>query len=126
MFLHATPLLYTVFRYVEDEYPSGHSAIWGSYYDRKTKEWGYACCQATTFSAYCTNTNIKLNKNSIIPKEKSKKASTPNHLKRQITVASKPSEYFENEKKRTNAGYLAVKGVVASQTKKRVVEDGDE
>ena len=31
-----------------------HTAVWGSYYDRKTGEWGYACCWSVLRESYCT------------------------------------------------------------------------
>lgn len=29
-------------------------SVWGSFYDRGTKAWGYGCCHSTLFSSYCT------------------------------------------------------------------------
>ena len=34
-------------RYEEDLLESGHTAVWGSYFDEETKKWGYACCKIT-------------------------------------------------------------------------------
>ena len=40
-------------KYAEDEWPGNHTSVWGSYYDKTGKVWGYACCHATTHNAYC-------------------------------------------------------------------------
>jgi len=32
----------------------GHSTVWGSWYDKHEREWGYACCYGTTRGALCT------------------------------------------------------------------------
>ncbi|GIX64683.1 pre-mRNA-splicing factor Slu7 [Babesia caballi] len=39
--------------YEEDVHPLGHTAVWGSYYDRATKRWGYGCCKSTAKTAPC-------------------------------------------------------------------------
>lgn len=41
--------------YVEDEYISSHTQIWGSYYDMETKKWGFRCCKQTCRFSKCTN-----------------------------------------------------------------------
>ncbi|KAJ8902496.1 hypothetical protein NDN08_006899 [Rhodosorus marinus] len=41
-------------RYPEDVLEGNHPAIWGSYYDKKERKWGYGCCLQTTRNAYCT------------------------------------------------------------------------
>lgn len=41
--------------YVEDEYISNHTQIWGSYYDLETKKWGFRCCKQTCRFSKCTN-----------------------------------------------------------------------
>jgi pre-mRNA-processing factor SLU7 len=38
----------------EDVHPSGHRSAWGSWFDVKTKTWGYACCCTVFRDAYCT------------------------------------------------------------------------
>lgn len=38
----------------EDVYVNGHKAVWGSFYDRTTGLWGYACCHITNRGALCT------------------------------------------------------------------------
>lgn len=41
--------------YVEDEYVSNHTQIWGSFYDMETKKWGFRCCKQTCRFSKCTN-----------------------------------------------------------------------
>ena len=39
--------------YEEDVFPGNHSSVWGSWWDRRTRAWGYGCCHSTTKNAYC-------------------------------------------------------------------------
>lgn len=39
--------------YPEDVLVLGHKAIWGSWFDRETQLWGYACCKTTYRETYC-------------------------------------------------------------------------
>lgn len=32
---------------------NNHTAIWGSYYDVSTGQWGYGCCHSTIHASYC-------------------------------------------------------------------------
>ena len=41
--------------YVEDEYISNHTQVWGSYYDLEAKKWGFRCCKQTCRFSKCTN-----------------------------------------------------------------------
>lgn len=41
----------------EDVYINRHTSVWGSYYDRSTGLWGYACCHITNRAAYCTKSS---------------------------------------------------------------------
>lgn len=41
-------------KYEEDVLEGNHTAVWGSYYDRKAGEWGYACCWSVLRGSYCT------------------------------------------------------------------------
>ncbi|KIP05104.1 hypothetical protein PHLGIDRAFT_92581 [Phlebiopsis gigantea 11061_1 CR5-6] len=41
-------------KYAEDVYINNHTAIWGSFYDVATSQWGYACCHSTVHLSYCT------------------------------------------------------------------------
>ncbi|KAK6588231.1 step II splicing factor [Cryptosporidium xiaoi] len=40
-------------RYVEDDYISNHTQIWGSYYDMDSKKWGFRCCKQTCRFSKC-------------------------------------------------------------------------
>ncbi|WBY54532.1 pre-mRNA-splicing factor SLU7 [Plasmodium yoelii yoelii] len=40
-------------KYEEDIYISDHTSIFGSYYDRETKKWGYKCCKCTDKFQHC-------------------------------------------------------------------------
>lgn len=35
-------------------HPPLPQSVWGSFYDRSTRSWGYACCHAALASSYCT------------------------------------------------------------------------
>lgn len=35
-------------------YVNNHTAVWGSFYDSSTGEWGFACCHSTVHLSYCT------------------------------------------------------------------------
>ncbi|KZT08346.1 pre-mRNA-splicing factor SLU7 [Laetiporus sulphureus 93-53] len=41
-------------KYPEDVHVNNHMAVWGSWYDPASGEWGYACCHSTTHLSYCT------------------------------------------------------------------------
>ena len=34
-------------KYIEDTKHGNHTATWGSYFDPKTKRWGFKCCRST-------------------------------------------------------------------------------
>lgn len=40
-------------KYPEDVYNNNHTSVWGSYYDRSTGQWGYACCHSFLHISYC-------------------------------------------------------------------------
>ncbi|KAG5354595.1 Pre-mRNA-splicing factor SLU7 [Yarrowia sp. B02] len=42
-----------VSKYEEDVFPGNHTAIWGSWYDKEEKKWGYGCCHCTVKNGYC-------------------------------------------------------------------------
>lgn len=44
----------TVSKYTEDVYPSNHTSVWGSHFDRTAKRWGFACCRSLLKMSYCT------------------------------------------------------------------------
>ncbi|KAI0785662.1 pre-mRNA-splicing factor SLU7 [Abortiporus biennis] len=41
-------------KYPEDVYINNHTAVWGSWYDPSSGEWGFACCHSTVHLSYCT------------------------------------------------------------------------
>ncbi|KAI8993021.1 pre-mRNA-splicing factor SLU7 [Trametes punicea] len=41
-------------KYPEDVYINNHTAVWGSWYDITTGQWGYACCHSSVHMSYCT------------------------------------------------------------------------
>lgn len=41
-------------RFEEDVYDNNHTAVWGSWYDLTTGQWGYKCCHSTISNSYCT------------------------------------------------------------------------
>jgi pre-mRNA-processing factor SLU7 len=41
-------------KYEEDVYVNNHKSVWGSWYDRVHRAWGYACCHQTFMNSYCT------------------------------------------------------------------------
>jgi pre-mRNA-processing factor SLU7 len=40
-------------KYEEDIYHNNHSSIFGSFYDTRTRRWGYRCCHSTEKMSYC-------------------------------------------------------------------------
>ncbi|WWC96096.1 pre-mRNA-splicing factor SLU7 [Kwoniella sp. B9012] len=41
-------------KYDEDVYINNHTAVWGSYYDLSSGQWGYGCCHSLISGSYCT------------------------------------------------------------------------
>lgn len=41
-------------KYEEDVHPGNHKSVWGSWYDKSSGAWGFACCHSTIFNSYCT------------------------------------------------------------------------
>lgn len=41
-------------KYPEDILENNHKMIWGSYYDKRERRWGYGCCFQTVRNSYCT------------------------------------------------------------------------
>ncbi|EPQ57288.1 hypothetical protein GLOTRDRAFT_137647 [Gloeophyllum trabeum ATCC 11539] len=41
-------------KYAEDVYINNHTAVWGSWFDPSTGQWGFACCHSTIHASYCT------------------------------------------------------------------------
>ncbi|TRM69423.1 Pre-mRNA splicing Prp18-interacting factor-domain-containing protein [Schizophyllum amplum] len=40
-------------KYPEDVFTNNHTAVWGSWYDKATGVWGYACCHSSLHLSYC-------------------------------------------------------------------------
>ena len=40
-------------KYAEDVLEQNHLAVWGSYYSKTKRQWGYACCHSTIRGSYC-------------------------------------------------------------------------
>lgn len=41
-------------KYEEDVFVNNHTSVWGSFFHRGRRCWGYACCHALTKNSYCT------------------------------------------------------------------------
>ncbi|KDO34954.1 hypothetical protein SPRG_01016 [Saprolegnia parasitica CBS 223.65] len=41
-------------KYMEDIYENNHTQIWGSWYDKAARAWGFACCHSKVRKSYCT------------------------------------------------------------------------
>ncbi|KAI0093237.1 pre-mRNA-splicing factor SLU7 [Irpex rosettiformis] len=41
-------------KYAEDVYINNHTAVWGSWYDAASGQWGFACCHSAVHLSYCT------------------------------------------------------------------------
>lgn len=41
-------------KYEEDVMINNHTAVWGSYFNRLTQQWGFACCHSLLKNSYCT------------------------------------------------------------------------
>jgi pre-mRNA-processing factor SLU7 len=44
-------------KYDEDVLEINHSAVWGSFYNIETKQWGYGCCKSVIRNSYCNATS---------------------------------------------------------------------
>ncbi|KAG5369289.1 Pre-mRNA-splicing factor SLU7 [Yarrowia sp. C11] len=51
-----------VSKYEEDVFPGNHTSVWGSYYDKETHKWGYACCHCLIKNGYCVGEKGKKKK----------------------------------------------------------------
>eukprot|EP00606_Chrysophyceae_sp_TOSAG23-5_P000261 GSChrysophyteH2.ASY1.ANO1.712.1 assembled CDS len=47
-------------KYAEDVYEHNHTEVWGSYYNRRSDEWGYNCCWQCLRSSFCTGNAGKM------------------------------------------------------------------
>lgn len=41
-------------KYPEDVFPNNHTSVWGSWYDKESGQWGFACCHSLISRSYCT------------------------------------------------------------------------
>ncbi|KAI0683581.1 Pre-mRNA splicing Prp18-interacting factor-domain-containing protein [Cytidiella melzeri] len=41
-------------KYPEDVFVNNHTAVWGSWYDPSSGQWGFACCHSAVHLSYCT------------------------------------------------------------------------
>jgi pre-mRNA-processing factor SLU7 len=41
-------------KYEEDVFINNHTSVWGSFYSRSRRAWGYACCHSLMKNSYCT------------------------------------------------------------------------
>ncbi|OQS00470.1 hypothetical protein ACHHYP_03562 [Achlya hypogyna] len=46
-------------KYLEDVLENNHTSVWGSWYDRAARAWGFACCHSTVRKSYCTGAQGK-------------------------------------------------------------------
>ncbi|KAI0051883.1 pre-mRNA-splicing factor SLU7 [Auriscalpium vulgare] len=68
-------------KYAEDAYINNHTAVWGSYYDVASSQWGYKCCHSLVHISYCTGD---------AGKEASQASSAQNLLKASVAVDNAP------------------------------------
>lgn len=47
-------------KYEEDVFINNHTSVWGSYYNRARRSWGYQCCHSLMKNSYCTGEKGKL------------------------------------------------------------------
>eukprot|EP00658_Telonema_sp_P-2_P045347 TRINITY_DN3328_c0_g1_i3.p1 TRINITY_DN3328_c0_g1~~TRINITY_DN3328_c0_g1_i3.p1 ORF type:complete len:120 (+),score=35.02 TRINITY_DN3328_c0_g1_i3:153-512(+) len=40
-------------KFPEDVHPGNHTSVWGSFFDKRSRQWGYACCHNLSRNAYC-------------------------------------------------------------------------
>mmetsp|Transcript_32136 Transcript_32136/g.32762 ORF Transcript_32136/g.32762 Transcript_32136/m.32762 type:complete len:636 (-) Transcript_32136:189-2096(-) len=40
-------------KYEEDVYPNNHTSVWGSFYSKSRRCWGFACCHSLVRNSYC-------------------------------------------------------------------------
>ncbi|CCM01491.1 uncharacterized protein FIBRA_03545 [Fibroporia radiculosa] len=70
-------------KYQEDVYVNNHTAVWGSWYDMASGEWGFACCHSIVHLSYCTGE---------AGKEAAHASSTKNLLKSTMSNSTPPPE----------------------------------
>ena len=50
----SVPLVRNLNRFPYLVYINNHTAVWGSWYDTSTGNWGYACCHSSIHISYCS------------------------------------------------------------------------
>ncbi|TKY85551.1 hypothetical protein EX895_005713 [Sporisorium graminicola] len=88
-------------RWDEDVLENNHTAVWGSWYDLETAEWGYGCCRSKVWNSYCTGeAGIEASKATFAPlkakekedvQEKKEKGKKESKRKRDRSVSVSPS-----------------------------------
>jgi len=92
-------------RYEEDVMNGNHTTAWGSWFDPKSSQWGYACCRCPHKLGYCTGKYRKTTKTGdreLLPVGKKKK-------KRYLPIAMRAPEGMDKKFKSTEAGYKQVR-----------------
>lgn len=47
-------------KYEEDVQINNHTTVWGSFYDKRSGKWGFACCHSVIKQSYCTGMEGRL------------------------------------------------------------------
>lgn len=114
-------------KYLEDVYINNHTAVWGSWYDPSSSQWGYACCHSIIHVSYCSGqAGID-----------AAKASTAQHLLTEVgTHVSERREAVEPveqnySKKRVGEGDISLdksrlKKAIDDEKKRKVKDHDDE
>lgn len=87
-------------KYDEDVYDHNHTSVWGSYYNLRTRQWGYACCHSTSRNCYCIGEKGK---------EINAKESNPLLEAKQMLEASSASSRTAKESKDNSSAEAAKK-----------------
>jgi len=69
-------------------YLNNHTAVWGSWFNKSTAEWGYACCHSTLHISYCAG---------LAAIEASEASSARHLLQTNVPDDDKPSSSKEEE-----------------------------
>eukprot|EP00638_Chattonella_subsalsa_P013470 CAMPEP_0117814106 /NCGR_PEP_ID=MMETSP0948-20121206/23932_1 /TAXON_ID=44440 /ORGANISM="Chattonella subsalsa, Strain CCMP2191" /LENGTH=346 /DNA_ID=CAMNT_0005651641 /DNA_START=90 /DNA_END=1129 /DNA_ORIENTATION=+ len=87
-------------KYQEDVLENNHTAIWGSYFDRRCLKWGYGCCHSLQRNSYCTGekgkkANEDANSSLAIDKAQQRKMLQPKPVaERQVQVPLDKSKLY--------------------------------
>ena len=95
-------------------YINNHTAVWGSWYDPASGQWGFACCHSTVHLSYCTG-EAGL---------EATKASSAQQLLASSSSAPEPSSQADSSKKVVDAGTVEDRKKKAEElfSKKRLGE----